>query len=147
MDCCVWKLLFPLRYYRLYYYYCYLFFLSISKKKKNLTPLFPPLFSSFLLPKVQSSCPHPSKCELYYVNRDTLFSFHKTSETFLEHMMALYVSSHYKNTPNDMMLMSDAPLHHLFVLLAPMDARSGGTMPEILTVLQVGCIYYYSFFL
>lgn len=32
-------------------------------------------------------------------------------------MMALYVASHYKNTPNDLQLMSDAPAHHLFVLL------------------------------
>ena len=32
-------------------------------------------------------------------------------------MVSLYVSSHYKNTPDDLMLMSDAPAHHLFVLL------------------------------
>lgn len=36
-------------------------------------------------------------------------------------MVALYVSSHYKNTPNDLLLMSDAPAHHLFVLLGPVD--------------------------
>lgn len=34
-----------------------------------------------------------------------------------QRMMALYVASHYKNTPNDLQLMSDAPAHHLFVLL------------------------------
>jgi len=28
--------------------------------------------------------PHPSSCELYYVERDTLFSFHKASEAFLQ---------------------------------------------------------------
>lgn len=28
--------------------------------------------------------PHPSECCLYYVNRDTLFSFHKESEVFLQ---------------------------------------------------------------
>lgn len=28
--------------------------------------------------------PHPSECNLYYVNRDTLFSFHKESELFLQ---------------------------------------------------------------
>ena len=32
-------------------------------------------------------------------------------------MVALYVASHYKNSPNDLQLMSDAPAHHLFVLL------------------------------
>lgn len=31
--------------------------------------------------------------------------------------MALYVASHYKNSPNDLQLMADAPSHHLFVLL------------------------------
>lgn len=28
--------------------------------------------------------PHPSECQLYYVNRDTLFSYHKASEVFLQ---------------------------------------------------------------
>ena len=32
----------------------------------------------------------------YYVNRDTLFCYHKASEVFLQRLMALYVSSHYK---------------------------------------------------
>lgn len=32
----------------------------------------------------------------YYVNRDTLFSYHKASEIFLQRLMALYVASHYK---------------------------------------------------
>jgi hypothetical protein len=68
-----------------------------------------------------SRLPHPSECELYYVNRDTLFSYHKASELFLQRMMALYVASHYKNTPNDLQLMSDAPAHHLFVLLGASD--------------------------
>ena len=114
--------------------------------------------------------PHPSECDLYYVNRDTLFSYHKESEIFLQvsrttaqlffvfsvkvgylifllppfcvcvwhtskllvvnifivifelillsqRMMALYVASHYKNSPNDLQLMADAQSHHLFVLL------------------------------
>ena len=43
----------------------------------------------------------------YYVSRDTLFSFHKQAEMFLQRMVALYVSSHYKNSPNDLLLMSD----------------------------------------
>jgi len=75
-------------------------------------------------------CPHPSKCELYYVNKDTLFSYHKASEEFLRRMMALYVSSHYKNTPNDLMLISDAPNHHLFVLLGPEPASSPTLCPR-----------------
>lgn len=81
-------------------------------------------------------CPHPSQCELYYVNRDTLFSYHPVSETFLQRMMALYVSSHYKNSPNDLQLMSDAPAHHLFVLLPPISENSTG-LPDPLVVVQV----------
>lgn len=39
----------------------------------------------------------------------------------MQRMVALYASSHYKNTPNDLILMSDAPAHHLFALLGPVD--------------------------
>ena len=80
--------------------------------------------------------PHPSKCELLHINRDTLFSFHPVSEKFLQQMIALYVASHYKNSPNDLQLMSDAPAHHLFVLVPPIDDNSP-RLPEPLVVLQV----------
>ncbi|KAK7858864.1 rna cytidine acetyltransferase 1 [Quercus suber] len=91
---------------------------------------------------VTSSIPHisrippPSECDLYYVNRDTLFSYHRESELFLQRMMALYVASHYKNSPNDLQLMADAPAHHLFVLLGPVD-ESKNQLPDILCVIQV----------
>ncbi|KAL0078647.1 GNAT acetyltransferase 2-domain-containing protein [Phycomyces blakesleeanus] len=81
-------------------------------------------------------CPHPSECELFYVNRDTLFSYHPVSETFLQRMMSLYVASHYKNSPNDLQLMSDAPAHHLFVLLPPVPENST-SLPDPLVVIQV----------
>lgn len=81
-------------------------------------------------------CPHPPQCELYYVSRDTLFSYHPASEVFLQRMMALYVASHYKNQPNDLQLMSDAPAHHLFVLLPPLKDDETH-LPEPLVVLQV----------
>nr|KJB49111.1 hypothetical protein B456_008G101500 [Gossypium raimondii] len=83
-----------------------------------------------------SRLPPPSECDLYYVDRDTLFSYHKDSELFLQRMMALYVSSHYKNSPNDLQLMADAPAHHLFVLLGPVD-ESKNQLPDILCVIQV----------
>ena len=70
------------------------------------------------------------------MNRDTLFSFHAASESFLHCLMALYVSSHYKNTPNDLQLLSDAPAHHVFVLVAPV-LPSSTALPDILCVLQV----------
>ncbi|KAL8858002.1 MAG: hypothetical protein Q9178_005463 [Gyalolechia marmorata] len=81
-------------------------------------------------------CPHPSKCELLHVNRDTLFSFHPVSEKFLQQMIALYVASHYKNSPNDLQLMSDAPAHQLYVLVPPIDDDSP-RLPEPLCVIQV----------
>jgi len=88
-------------------------------------------------PKINTQgCPHPSKCELLHVNRDTLFSFHPVSEKFLQQMIALYVASHYKNSPNDLQLMSDAPAHQLFVLVPPIDNDSP-RLPEPLCVVQV----------
>ncbi|KAI9220941.1 GNAT acetyltransferase 2-domain-containing protein [Blastocladiella britannica] len=92
--------------------------------------------------KTIAGCPDPAECTLYSVSRDTLFSHHPVSEAFLQRMMALYVSSHYKNTPNDLQLMSDAPAHRLFVLLPPATAytRDGAAdevLPEPLVVMQV----------
>ena len=81
-------------------------------------------------------CPHPAKCELLSVNRDTLFSFHPVSEKFLQQMIALYVASHYKNSPNDLQLLSDAPAHQLFVLVPPVDDKSN-KLPEPLCVVQI----------
>jgi len=82
-----------------------------------------------------AGCPVPEDCQLYYINRDTLFSYHKSSESFLHQLMALYVASHYKNTPNDLQMISDAPAHHLFCLLPP--GKKTGTLPEVLCFIQV----------
>jgi N-acetyltransferase 10 len=81
-------------------------------------------------------CPDPSQCELLNVNRDTLFSFHDVSEKFLQQMIALYVASHYKNSPDDLQLMSDAPAHQLFVLVPPVTDNMK-RLPEPLCVIQV----------
>ncbi|CAI9598645.1 unnamed protein product [Staurois parvus] len=83
-----------------------------------------------------SGCPVPETCALYYVNRDTLFCYHKASETFLQKLMALYVASHYKNSPNDLQMLSDAPAHHLFCLLPPVPPTQN-SLPEVLAVIQV----------
>ncbi|ETO27670.1 hypothetical protein RFI_09460 [Reticulomyxa filosa] len=97
-----------------------------------------------------SYIPDPNQCELYCVNRDTLFSYNKVSEYFLQKLMSLYVSSHYKNQPNDLQLMSDAPAHELFVLIPPRNQErkhklSSGMqpdsidlqIPDILAVVQI----------
>lgn len=99
---------------------------------QSLTTSLPPRISS-------SSCPVPDACDLYYVNRDTLFSYHRASEQFLQRLMSLYVSSHYKNTPNDLQMLSDAPAHHIFCLLGPFSMNNGSAtqLPEILCVVQV----------
>ena len=86
-------------------------------------------------PPLLGALPPPGACDLFEVNRDTLFSAHKASELFLKRMMSLYISSHYKNTPNDLQLMADAPAHRLFVLLAPVD-ETKNALPEILCVAQ-----------
>ncbi|KAH8235717.1 hypothetical protein KR032_006117 [Drosophila birchii] len=87
------------------------------------------------VPGISSGCPTPDACELYYVDRDALFSYHKAAEAFLHRLVSIYVSSHYKNTPNDLQMMSDAPAHHLFCLLGPVQRMDA--LPEILVVIQV----------
>ncbi|KFA67158.1 hypothetical protein S40285_05244 [Stachybotrys chlorohalonatus IBT 40285] len=91
------------------------------------------------LPRAKSlrnGCPDPAQCELLHVNRDSLFSFHPVPEKFLQQMVALYVASHYKNSPDDLQLMSDAPSHELFVLVPP-TSDDTGRLPEPLCVIQV----------
>ena len=80
--------------------------------------------------------PDPQSCQLLAVNRDTLFSFHPVSEKFLHSMLSLYVASHYKNSPNDIQLMSDAPAHHLYVLVPPI-SESSTSLPEPIVVIQI----------
>ncbi|CAD6907833.1 unnamed protein product [Tilletia controversa] len=87
--------------------------------------------------KVVVAPPHPSECDLFLVNRDALFSFHPASEAFLQNMMNLYTASHYKNSPNDLQLMADAPAQRLFVLLPRNGGANTGGVPEPLAVLQV----------
>lgn len=88
-----------------------------------------------VVPPLNSGCPTPESCELYYIDRDALFSYHKAAEAFLQRIVSIYVSSHYKNSPNDIQMMSDAPAHHLFCLLGPIAKKDA--LPEILVVIQV----------
>ena len=90
------------------------------------------------------SFPHPNDCELYLLNRDTLFSYHKSSEAFLKKIMALFVSSHYKNSPNDLQLLSDAPAHKIFVLTKSVDKGEG--LPDVYAAIQVIINILYSIF-
>ncbi|XP_055912819.1 RNA cytidine acetyltransferase [Eupeodes corollae] len=87
------------------------------------------------VPNISSGCPTPDVCELYYIDRDALFSYHKAAESFLHRVISIYVASHYKNSPNDLQMISDAPAHHLFCLLGPIQRKD--QLPEILVVVQV----------
>ncbi len=40
--------------------------------------------------------------------------------------MSLFISSHYKNSPNDLQMLSDSPSHLLFVLLGPLKKSADG---------------------
>lgn len=51
---------------------------------------------------LKKAMPHPNDCELYLINRNTLFSNKKSTEQFLFNLMSLFISSHYKNSPNDL---------------------------------------------
>ncbi|KAI1324783.1 DUF699-domain-containing protein [Xylariaceae sp. FL0255] len=79
-------------------------------------------------------CPDPETCNLLKINRDTLFSSHPAAEKYLRQIWGLYVASHYKNTPDDLQLLSDAPAHEIFVLTGPNDSNN---LPEPLCVIQV----------
>ena len=92
--------------------------------------------------RIVQSIPYPKDCELYHVDRDALFSYHGLAETMLQRIWALYTSAHYKNSPNDLQMLSDAPAHRLFVLLGPQQhyetsSSSAPAIPDILCVVQV----------
>jgi N-acetyltransferase 10 len=89
------------------------------------------------VPPLQRGAPHPDQCDLYRINRDTLFSHHAASETFLQRVQGVLCASHYRNTPNDLLMLADAPGHCLFVLLGPIDEHDSSSVPDVLCVLQV----------
>ncbi|CAA9987099.1 histone acetyltransferase, putative [Plasmodium knowlesi strain H] len=68
--------------------------------------------------KLKNSLCSPVNCQLYLVNKNIFKRFTKTSENFLKKIMVLFVTSHYKNTPNDLIMILDSQQHHLFVLLS-----------------------------
>jgi N-acetyltransferase 10 len=57
-----------------------------------------------------NNAPPPVGCELSICHRIS-----PTPKDF--YIVSICVSSHYKNSPNDLQMMSDAPAHHLFCVL------------------------------
>jgi N-acetyltransferase 10 len=81
-----------------------------------------------------------SNCSLYFVNKETLFSYKKTSEKFLHRIWSLFVSSHYKNSPNDLQLLADAPGHSIAILLGPLKKSKESKkaqLPDVLCAAQI----------
>lgn len=78
-----------------------------------------------------ASAPHPNACELFYVDRDALFSYHPLAEQLLQRIQSLLAAAHYKNQPNDLQLLSDAPGHHLFVLCSSSIEQSRSSLEEV----------------
>ncbi|KAA0190246.1 hypothetical protein HAZT_HAZT001215 [Hyalella azteca] len=87
------------------------------------------------LPSLPTPLPSPEECQLFYVNRDSLFSYSQVTEEFLGSVQSLLVSSHYRNSPDDLQQLSDAPAHHLFALLTPQAHTD--SLPSVLVVIQV----------
>eukprot|EP00747_Dinoflagellata_sp_TGD_P159781 gnl/TRDRNA2_/TRDRNA2_177920_c0_seq9.p1 gnl/TRDRNA2_/TRDRNA2_177920_c0~~gnl/TRDRNA2_/TRDRNA2_177920_c0_seq9.p1 ORF type:complete len:886 (-),score=-89.66 gnl/TRDRNA2_/TRDRNA2_177920_c0_seq9:126-2783(-) len=82
--------------------------------------------------------PHPNLCNLYYMNKDTLFSFHKMAEEFLKQTISLIVMSRCNYTPNDLFLISDSLTQHIFVLLYFSDTLLNISNSNILCVIHLG---------
>lgn len=91
----------------------------------------------FILLFVQKGLPSASACTLYLVNRDALLSYHPASEAFLQRLQSLFVSSHYKNTPNDLQLLADAPAHLVFAFMKTVEDEQD-TLPDVYCAIQVG---------
>lgn len=87
------------------------------------------------VPKVKGF-PSPKECELFYVSRDSLFSGKPASEKFLKDAFSLFISSHYKNSPNDLQVLADSPRHEMFTLLSPVE-DNGRDMPNVMCSVQV----------
>lgn len=85
--------------------------------------------------RVSRGCPNPRQCSLFLVDRNALFSFHSVASLFLQKIMSLFSSSHYKNSPDDLQMICDAPSHRIFALIPPFRITVG-IIPDILSVIH-----------
>jgi N-acetyltransferase 10 len=81
-------------------------------------------------------CPAPRDCSLFYVDRDVLFCGQPAAEQFLNDTFSLFISSHYKNSPNDLQILADSPTHEIFTLLTPVE-DNGTDLPRVICAIQV----------
>lgn len=85
---------------------------------------------------IMSACPDPRICNLFLVDRNSLFSGHKIANKFLQKIMSIFASSHYRNSPDDLQILADAPSHRILVLTSPLNF-SANFLPEILSALHI----------
>lgn len=83
-----------------------------------------------------NGCPITEICQLFLVDRNALFSGQKWANKFLQKIVGLFSSSHYKNSPDDLQMLCDAPSHRIFVLITPVNL-SIGLLPDILCTIHV----------
>ncbi|KAG5860189.1 helicase [Encephalitozoon hellem] len=87
------------------------------------------------VPKI-GGCPSPSECKLFYVDKSVLFSGKPPAEKFLNEMFSLFISSHYRNSPNDLQILADSPRHEVFALVTPTE-DNGKDIPKVICSLQI----------
>ena len=86
---------------------------------------------SFLTIRIASSNNQPINWDVLSVYRDARILW-----TVVEWTSPTCLCFLVQNTPNDLQLLSDAPAHHIFCLLGPVDP-SQTSLPEVYCVLQV----------
>ena len=86
---------------------------------------------------LKSTLPDPANCRLYLLNKATLLSCNRSTEKFLASIWSLFVSSHYKNSPNDLQLLADAPNHYLCVLLNDISSKEDNGLPDVIVAAQI----------
>lgn len=60
----------------------------------------------------------PQNCTLFHVNKELLFSGNPQTEPILEELFSLFISSHYRNSPNDLQILSDSLNHEVFAFMS-----------------------------
>ena len=87
------------------------------------------------LPTLQNK-PHPDRCQLLHIPKESLFSYSATAEKYLRRIMLTLFHAHYRNQPDDLQTLCDSPNHHILVLTGPSRSEISD-VPDILCVLQV----------
>jgi N-acetyltransferase 10 len=80
-------------------------------------------------------CPKLDTCKLYLVDRNTLFSGHELGKLLLQKIIFLFSISHYRNSPDDIQMLSDSPSHRILILISPFNMRLN-ILPDIITAIH-----------